>query len=153
VRSEKSASPSPPWPSTRHLPGGFRVTTARDLTYRQVWPGALAAALTWQILQWFGVGYIAHTVKTASATNSVFALVLGMLAFLFVLVERLYPRALLAPFTDDADLTQADRATYSKKPKPNASKHFARQRQLPRPEPKGHPRAVTQSRHCNQTVR
>src|SRR5271154_5464658 len=32
----------------------FRVTTARALTYRQVLPGALAAACIWQILQWFG---------------------------------------------------------------------------------------------------
>jgi membrane protein len=109
----------------------LRVTTARQLTYRQVFPGALAAALIWQILQWFGAGYIRHTVKTASATNSVFALVLGLLAFLFlvsstfvmcaelnvVLVERLYPRALLAPFTDNANLTPADRETYAKKAK------------------------------------
>ena len=53
----------------------------------------------------------------------------GLLAFLFlvsstlvlcaeinvVLVERLYPRALLTPFTDDADLTPADRRTYTKR--------------------------------------
>src|SRR6201996_7327559 len=97
----------------------FRVTTARALTYRQVLPGAVAAAFIWQMLQWFGAGYVAHTVKRASATNSVFALVLGALAFLFlasvalvmcdevnvVLVERLYPRALLGAFSDDADLT------------------------------------------------
>ncbi len=109
----------------------FRVTTARELTYRQVLPGALAAAVIWQILQWFGAGYVQHTVKSASATNSVFALVLGLLAFLFlvsstlvlcaeinvVLVERLYPRALLTPFTDDVDLTTADRKTYTKKAK------------------------------------
>jgi len=109
----------------------FRVTTARGLTYRQVLPGALAAAFIWQILQWFGAGYVGHTVKSASATNSVFALVLGLLAFLFlvsstlvlcaeinvVVVERLYPRALLTPFTDDADLTPADRRTYTKRAK------------------------------------
>ncbi|WP_156687450.1 YihY/virulence factor BrkB family protein [Mycobacterium sp. Marseille-P9652] len=109
----------------------FRVTTARELTYRQVMPGALAAAIVWQILQWFGAGYVQHTVKSASATNSVFALVLGLLAFLYlvsstlvlcaeinvVLVERLYPRALLTPFSDNADLTTADRKTYTKKAK------------------------------------
>ncbi|OBK46791.1 YihY/virulence factor BrkB family protein [Mycobacterium sp. 1081908.1] len=118
----------------------FRVTTARQLTYRQVWPGALAAAVIWQILQRFGAGYVAHTVKTSSATNSVFALVLGLLAFLYlvsttlvlcaeinvVLVERLYPRALLTPFVDDADLTEADRRTYSKKAKAERVKPFQR---------------------------
>src|SRR5947209_450917 len=118
----------------------FRVTTARQLTYRQVWPGALAAAVIWQILQRFGAGYVAHTVKSSSATNSVFALVLGLLAFLFlvsstlvlcaeinvVLVERLYPRSLLTPFIDDADLTEADRRTYSKKAKAERFKGFQR---------------------------
>lgn len=109
----------------------FRVTTARELTYRQVLPGAIAAAVVWQILQWFGAGYIGHVVRTSSATNSVFALVLGMLAFLFlisstlvlcaeinvVLVENLHPRSLLTPFSDDADLTAADRKTYASKAK------------------------------------
>ncbi|ORW32611.1 ribonuclease BN [Mycobacterium paraense] len=118
----------------------FRVTTARQLTYRQVWPGALAAAIIWQILQRFGAGYVAHTVKTASATNSVFALVLGLLAFLYlvsttlvlcaeinvVLVEHLYPRALLTPFVDDADLTEADRKTYAKRAKAERVKGFQR---------------------------
>lgn len=118
----------------------FRVTTARELTYRQVMPGAVAAAIIWQVLQWFGAGYVAHTVKSASATNSVFALVLGLLAFLFlvsstlvlcaeinvVLVERLHPRALLAPFTDDVDLTAADRKTYTKKAKAEQVKGFQR---------------------------
>ncbi|OBJ35638.1 ribonuclease BN [Mycobacterium colombiense] len=118
----------------------FRVTTARALTYRQVLPGAVAAAFIWQMLQWFGAGYVAHTVKRASATNSVFALVLGALAFLFlasvalvmcaeinvVLVERLYPRALLGAFSDDADLTLADRRTYTKKVKAERVKAFER---------------------------
>jgi membrane protein len=118
----------------------FRVTTARQLSYRQVLPGALAAAFIWQILQWFGAGYVRHTVKSASATNSVFALVLGLLGFLFlvsstlvlcaeinvVIVERLYPRALLTPFTDDADLTAADRKTYTKKAKAERVKGFQR---------------------------
>jgi membrane protein len=118
----------------------FRVTTARELTYRQVLPGALAAACIWQILQWFGAGYVGHTVKTASATNSVFALVLGLLAFLFlvsctlvlcaeinvVLVEQLYPRALLTPFTETADLTRADRKIYTKRVKAERVKAFQR---------------------------
>ena len=118
----------------------FRLTTARDLSYREVLPGALAAAFIWQILQWFGAGYVGHVVKSASATNSVFALVLGMLAFLFlisstlvlcaeinvVLVEHLHPRALLTPFIDDVDLTPADRKTYTRKAKAERVKGFQR---------------------------
>lgn len=118
----------------------YRVTTARDLTYRQVLPGALAAAFVWQLLQSFGAGFVGHTVKKASAINSVFALVLGLLGFLFlvsvtlvlcaeinvVLVERLHPRALLSPFTDDADLTPADRRIYAKKVRAERLKGFQR---------------------------
>jgi YihY family inner membrane protein len=118
----------------------FRVTTARHVTYRQVLPGALAAAVLWQLLQSFGAVYVGHTVKTASATNGVFALVLGLLAFLYllsvtlvmcaevnaVLVDRLYPRALLTPFTDDVELTRADRKTYTRKAKAERVKGFQR---------------------------
>lgn len=67
----------------------FRLTTARELSYRQVLPGAIAAAFIWQMLQWFGAGYVGHVVKSASATNSVFALVLGLLAFLFLISSTL----------------------------------------------------------------
>jgi hypothetical protein len=61
----------------------FRISTARNLTVRQVALGAVAAAVGWQVLQSFGAVYIGHVVKIASATNAVFALVLGMLAFLY----------------------------------------------------------------------
>ena len=118
----------------------FRVLTARHVTYRQVLPGALAAAVIWQLLQWFGASYVARIVATASTTNSVFALVLGLLAFLYLIsvslvvcaevnvvrVDHLYPRALLTPFTDDVDLTAADRKTYTRKAKAERVKGFQR---------------------------
>jgi membrane protein len=118
----------------------FKVTTVRSLTYRQVLPGALTAAVLWQLLQWFGAGYVSHVVKSASATNSVFALVLGMLAFLYlastsivmcaeinaVRVDRLHPRALLTPFTDNVELTSADRKTYTGRAKAERAKGFQR---------------------------
>ncbi|MBB2769568.1 YihY/virulence factor BrkB family protein [Mycolicibacterium monacense] len=116
----------------------FRTTTSRELTYRQVLPGALAGALIWQFLQWFGAGYVARTVSSASATNTVFALVLGLLAFLYLIsvslvlcaelnvvrVDHLYPRALLTPFTDSVTLTSADRRTYTRKAKAERVKGF-----------------------------
>ena len=55
----------------------FRVSTDRELSVRQVAPGAVLAALGWQLLQSFGAVYVGHVVKSASATNAVFALVLG----------------------------------------------------------------------------
>jgi uncharacterized BrkB/YihY/UPF0761 family membrane protein len=116
----------------------FRLATTRRLTLRDVAPGALIAAVLWQLLQTFGVTYVQHVVSTASATNGVFALVLGLLAFLYlasvvgvlcveinvVRVDRLYPRALLTPFTDDVHLTPGDRRSYTDQAKAQRSKGF-----------------------------
>ena len=116
----------------------FRIATARPLSVRDVAPGAVAAAIGWQLLQTFGVAYVGHVVKNASASNSVFALVLGLLAFLYltcvtvvvcveinvVRVKRLYPRALLTPFTDDVTLTGADERTYTGQAEAQRAKGF-----------------------------
>ena len=116
----------------------FRLATARHLTVRQVVPGAVAAAVLWQLLQTFGVSYVSHVVSNASASNSVFALVLGLLAFLYlaavvgvlcvevnvVRVDHLWPRALLTPFTDAVDLTPGDRRSYTGQAKAQRSKGF-----------------------------
>jgi YihY family inner membrane protein len=106
---------------------GFRLTTARRLTVRQVLPGAVAAAVAWQLLQSFGGVYVARVVANASAVDAVFALVLGLMAFIYlaavvlvtcvevnvVRVDHLYPRALLTPFTDDVELTRGDERVYA----------------------------------------
>jgi YihY family inner membrane protein len=116
----------------------FRVATARHLSLRQVAPGAIAAAVVWQLMQTFGVVYVGHVVKGASASNGVFALVLGLLAFIYVTavavvlcaeinvvrVQKLYPRALLAPFTDNVVLTGGDRRTYTGQATAQRSKEF-----------------------------
>ncbi|MDT4937293.1 MAG: hypothetical protein QOG80_964 [Pseudonocardiales bacterium] len=105
----------------------FRVATARPTSLRETLPGAMVAAIAWQLLQWFGTAYVGHVVKNASVTNSVFALVLGLIAWIYIesvivvfAVEynavkamHLYPRALLAPFTDTAELTPADESAYA----------------------------------------
>jgi membrane protein len=118
----------------------FRVTTTRSLTVREVLPGALAAAVVWQLLQWFGASYVQHVVGSASVTNSVFAVVLGLIAFLYLIstvllicaevnvvrVDRLHPRALLTPFTDDVELTEADRKMYEGQAKAQQAKGFQR---------------------------
>ena len=118
----------------------FRVTTTRPLTVKEVLPGALTAAAVWQLLQWFGASYVARVVASASVTNSVFAVVLGLIAFLYLVstsllicaeinvvrVDRLHPRALLTPFTDDVELTDADRKTYESQAKAQQAKGFQR---------------------------
>ncbi|KQU53674.1 ribonuclease BN [Rhodococcus sp. Leaf278] len=105
----------------------FRLATARPLSVREVLPGAIAAGIIWQLLQSFGSVYVKYVVSNATVTNGVFAVVLGLLAFLYVTslsvvmcieinvvrVDRLFPRALLAPFTDDVELTEGDKLTYT----------------------------------------
>ena len=41
-------------------------------------------------------------------------------------MDRLHPRALMTPFTDDVDLTRADRKTYARKAKAERVKGFQR---------------------------
>jgi membrane protein len=116
----------------------FRFAPARRLSVRDVVPGAIAAAVIWQLLQSFGVIYVRHVVKHATATNAVFAIVLGLLAFLYVTamavllcaeinvvhVSRMHPRSLLTPFTDNVILTTGDRRAYTRQAKAQRSKGF-----------------------------
>ena len=118
----------------------FRLATTRHLTVGQVAPGALAAAVVWQLLQSFGATYVSQVVKTASATNSVFALVLGLISFLYlaavavvlcvevnvVRVDRLWPRALLTPVTDAVELTPGDERVYGDQARAQRAKGFER---------------------------
>ena len=104
----------------------FRIATARRLSFSDNAPGAVLAAIVWQAMQVFGTAYVSHAVKDRTATYGVFALVLGLLAWTFLVAvgvvfsvevnvvrsRQLYPRSLLTPFTDDVDLTQADQDTY-----------------------------------------
>jgi membrane protein len=117
---------------------GFKVATSRELSWRQTVPGATAAALAWQILQFFGTGYVGAVVKHASVSNSVFALVLGLIAWIYleavvvvlaveynaVRALKLWPRALLTPFTDNVELTSADEAAYTGQARAERSKGF-----------------------------
>ena len=118
----------------------FRHGTARTLAITAVLPGALLAAVLWQLLQSFGVVYVAEVIRKASTTNGVFAGVLGMLAFVYlasvivvlcaevnvVRIRKLYPRALLGPFIEDVDLTKGDRKAYTDQAKAQRAKDYER---------------------------
>ncbi len=104
----------------------MRLATSQRQTFRSALPGAVLVAVLWQLLQMLGGTYVSRVVSRASEINAVFAIVLGLLALLYiasviaviglevnvVLVRRLYPRALLTPFTDAVELTDADRRAY-----------------------------------------
>jgi YihY family inner membrane protein len=104
----------------------FRLATEGRLSVRQALPGAALIAVLWELLQIGGGVYVERVVARVSSVNAIFALVLGLVALIYVASliavlgaelnvvrkERLYPRALLTPFTDDVELTPADRRAY-----------------------------------------
>jgi membrane protein len=89
----------------------FRLATAKDITWRQLWLGAAISAVIWQILQAFGGYFLSHQIAHASPLYGTFAVVLGLIAWLYlqaqltlyaveinvVLAYRLWPRSLAPP--------------------------------------------------------
>jgi len=116
----------------------FRFSTTRALSRFAVLPGAIGAAVVWQLLQHYGKEYVGGVVRHTDATNGVFAIVLGLIAWIYlatlslllcveanvVLVRQLYPRTLLTPFTDDVDLTEADQRAYRSYARAQRTKEF-----------------------------
>jgi YihY family inner membrane protein len=104
----------------------FQLLTARELRFREVVEGGLVAAALWTLLQTFGSAYVSHILKQTSHLYNIFAAVLATLAWLYiqsvilmlsaeinvVVHNRLWPRSLLTPFTDNVVLTEADRRAY-----------------------------------------
>jgi membrane protein len=107
---------------------GFWICVPMNRSVRSLLPGAVTAAVVWQALQLGGTTYVSRVVtNNDDDTYGAFALVLGLIAWIFlaalaivfsaeidvVRFKRLYPRSLLTPFTDDVELTGADRRTYT----------------------------------------
>jgi hypothetical protein len=79
-------------------------------------------------------------IGNAGQMNGFFAIVLGLIALIYVasvmamlgletnvvLGKRLYPRALLTPFTDAVELTEADRTVYRQYAEAQRHKGFER---------------------------
>lgn len=106
----------------------FQTLTARRLSWRNVLLGAVTAALLWELLQTLGVAYLRSSVGPGSSSvYGIFGVVLGLLVWIYLQAmvvvvaaeintvrhRRLYPRALLTPFTDDVDLTASDVRVYT----------------------------------------
>jgi YihY family inner membrane protein len=106
----------------------FRVLTAPGVPRRDLRLGAAAAAVGWQAAQLAGAYFVTHKLKGTSEAYGVFGLVLGLVAWIYVLAlvtvlsaeinvvvrRHLWPRALLTPFTDHVRLTDADQRTYTR---------------------------------------
>jgi YihY family inner membrane protein len=100
---------------------GFRVLTVRDVGWRDLVPGAVVAGVGWFVLQSVGGYYVTHQLKGASQTYGVFAIVIGLLSWLYlqaqltllaseinvVKASGLWPRSLAG------DMTHSDKTAYA----------------------------------------
>ena len=62
----------------------FKLLTAIDLGWRELLPGVILATVFWQLLEHLGGLYIDHALKRTGPLYGVFALVLGLLAWLYL---------------------------------------------------------------------
>jgi YihY family inner membrane protein len=95
----------------------FKVLTEADVGWRELLPGVVVAAVCWQLLQHLGGFYVDHELKRTGPLYSVFAVVLGLLAWLYigaqltmfaaeinvVRMRRLWPRSFFSDQLLDAD--------------------------------------------------
>lgn len=116
----------------------YQMATAASLRLADLWVGAVVTAIGWEALKTYGATYVNTVIKHASAINSIFAFVLGMIAFIYAAAalivlsleidvvrrKHLYPRALLTPFTDDVELTEGDQKAYVGQAKSMRAKGF-----------------------------
>jgi len=94
----------------------FRVLTVKSLSWRTVLPGALFSAAVYTTLQLLGGLFVSRTISGASETYGTFAVVIGLLSWIFfisqvtmlgaqinvVLHHHLWPRSLFTePATED----------------------------------------------------
>jgi membrane protein len=105
----------------------FRFAATGQHSFWRSAPGGYTLAVLWQLLQIGGAAYVDRVLVNTSSMTKTFGLVLGLIGFLWigavmavlatevnvVLARRLWPRALLTPFTDNVQLTDADREAYA----------------------------------------
>ena len=125
----------------------YRILTRKDLTWGQVFPGAAVAAVLWTLLQAIGGFYVTHQVKNAGSTYGTFAVVIGLLVWIYlgaqltllcaeinvVNVRRLWPRSLIQPPLLEADertLTDAARVE-ERRPEEKIDVSFGQEGQRP----------------------
>jgi membrane protein len=96
----------------------FKLLTAVDVTWRELLPGVIVAAVFWQLLQHLGGFYVDHELKRTGPLYGIFALVLGLLAWLYlgaqltifaaeinvVRLHRLWPRSFFSDPLLEADM-------------------------------------------------
>jgi YihY family inner membrane protein len=95
----------------------FKILTTADVSWADIRPGAIVGAVGWTALQAVGGFYVARQLKGATQVYGTFAVVIGLLAWLYlgaqltmyaaelnvVVRKRLWPRSLVAPPFTEAD--------------------------------------------------
>jgi YihY family inner membrane protein len=95
----------------------FKILTDRPLGWPQVLPGAVVGGVAFTILQLVGGAIVGRNVRGASDTYGTFAVVIGLLTWLYLLAQmsvaaaevnvvaarRLWPRSLVTDHLTDAD--------------------------------------------------
>ncbi|QBX57422.1 YihY/virulence factor BrkB family protein [Nocardioides seonyuensis] len=118
----------------------FRFAATGQHSFVRAAPGGYTLALMWQLLQLGGAAYVDGVLVGTSSMTKTFGLVLGLIGFLWigavmavlameinvVVARRLWPRALLTPFTDNVRLTDADRRAYASYARMQRHKGFER---------------------------
>lgn len=96
----------------------FRILTPAEVPTHRLWPGALVGGVAWSVLQMIGGYLIGRNLRIGSEVYGLFAIVLGVVAWVYLLSEitvyaaeinvvhalRLWPRSIVQP-----PLTPADR--------------------------------------------
>jgi hypothetical protein len=70
---------------------GFRLLTAREVSWRQLRGGAIAAGVLYELLQTVGGYYVGHTLKHASNVYGTFGLVIGLLSWIYLSAHPHHP--------------------------------------------------------------
>jgi YihY family inner membrane protein len=100
----------------------FRLLTPKQIPWRDMVPGAIVGAVGWTVLQYLGGVLVEHSLRNTSKEYGTFALVLGLISFLYlaaqvtlyaaeinvVRVRHLWPRGMVQP-----PLTTADKEVLS----------------------------------------
>jgi YihY family inner membrane protein len=95
----------------------YKILTVANIKTRDVLTGAVVAGIAWTVLQSLGSYYVGHQLKNASQTYGFFAVVIGLLSWLYlgaqitllcaevnvVRAKRLWPRA-IGEHLRDADV-------------------------------------------------
>jgi YihY family inner membrane protein len=96
----------------------FRILTSENLTWSDVLPGAAVGSVAWTTLQALGGYYVSHQLQGASQVYGTFAMVIGLLAWIFIGAQvtllaaevnvvrkrHLWPRSIVQPPFTDADV-------------------------------------------------